>query len=128
MTHSKSEPTRALIVDDEMDICFLLSSILKNKVFSTSYVNNLADAKKALNREYPNILFLDNYLPDGLGLDFIPYVKQNFPLTKIIVITAHDTADERKKAVSEGADFFVVKPFNTEQIGTIVQKTLTSLM
>ena len=74
-----NETLKALIVDDEVDICFLLSGILRQKQLKPSFVNNLAGAKAALQQEIPSILFLDNHLPDGLGLDFIPFVKSNYP-------------------------------------------------
>src|SRR4051812_32831092 len=86
----KSKVLKVLIVDDEIDICYLLSGILRQKNFRTSYVNNLTDATVALKNDPPLILFLDNHLPDGYGLDFIGFVKKTYPDTKIIMITAHD--------------------------------------
>ena len=81
---------KVLIVDDELDICYLLSGILKQRNFRTGFVNSLSDAVNALRTEEPSLLVLDNHLPDGYGLDFIPYVKKNFPEIKVIMITAHD--------------------------------------
>src|ERR1700691_1846946 len=66
---------KVLIVDDELDICYLLSGILKQRNFRTGFVNSLSDAVSALGAEVPSLLVLDNHLPDGFGLDFIPFVK-----------------------------------------------------
>ena len=71
MDVSKHKGEKALIVDDEIDICYLLSGILRQKKLRTSYVNNLADAQSVLKKEIPSIVFLDNNLPDGKGIDFI---------------------------------------------------------
>lgn len=119
-----NEPLKALIVDDEVDICFLLSGILRQKNFKPSFVNNLASAKQSLQQEIPSILFLDNHLPDGLGLDFIQYVKETYPAVKIVMITAHDGLIERKKAQAEGADLFISKPFTREVIDYAIKKLL----
>lgn len=116
----------ALIVDDEVDICFLLSGILRQKELKPSFVNNLAAAKEALRQEQPSILFLDNHLPDGLGLDFISYIKLHYPSVKVVMITAHDGLIERKKAQTEGADLFISKPFTRDVIDYAVKKLLYS--
>ena len=117
---------KALIVDDETDICFLLSGILRQKQLKPAYVNNLAEAKASLAKDQPDILFLDNHLPDGFGLDFIKYVKEGYPLIKIVMITAHDGLAERKTAQAEGADLFISKPFTREVIDYAVQKLLNA--
>ena len=120
--YDKIRILRVLIVDDELDICYLLGGILKQKKLKTSYVNTLSDAEVALKNEPPEILFLDNHLPDGFGLDFISYVKAHAPATKIIMITAHDSAAERNRAYAEGVDFFISKPFNREIIYSTIDK------
>ena len=120
--YDKIRILRVLIVDDELDICYLLGGILKQKKLNTSYVNTLSDAEIAIKNDPPEILFLDNHLPDGFGLDFISYVKSNAPSTKIIMITAHDSAAERNRAYAEGVDFFISKPFNREIIYSTIDK------
>lgn len=83
----------------------------------------MAAAKTALHADPPAILFLDNHLPDGRGLDFIAEIKQHWPDTKIIMITAHDSPNERRQAREEGADLFISKPFSRE----IIIESLRSL-
>jgi two-component system OmpR family response regulator len=116
---------KVLIIDDEIDICYLLSGILKQKKLKTAYVNSLSEAEEALRKDTPSLIFLDNHLPDGFGLDFIRYIKNNYPATKIIMITAHDSAAERNKAYKEGADIFISKPFTRDTITTSVDKVMT---
>ena len=116
---------KALIIDDEIDICYLLSGILKQKNCQTNYVNNLADATLELKNYSPLIVFLDNHLPDGLGIDFVDYIKRNHPNTKIVMITAYDTIEDRQQAISKGVDIFIGKPFTKEAIN-IAMETLTN--
>jgi CheY-like chemotaxis protein len=113
---------KVLIVDDELDICYLLSGMLKQRNFLTGFVNTLSDAVNALQMDTPSLLFLDNHLPDGFGLDFIPYVKKNYPDTKVIMITAHDGAADRKQAYDGGVDLFVAKPLNRKLINDAIDK------
>ncbi|HMJ45851.1 MAG TPA: response regulator [Ferruginibacter sp.] len=113
---------KVLIIDDETDICYLLSTLLKQKNLETEYVNTLSDATLALRKEVPEIIFLDNHLPDGLGVNYIEYIKNNYPTSKIVMITAHDTAADRSRALSEGADYFISKPFTREIIYRTVEE------
>jgi DNA-binding NtrC family response regulator len=118
----KTANGRVLIVDDELDICYLLSGMLKQRSFKTGFVNSLSDAVVALQTDTPTLLFLDNHLPDGFGLDFIPYVKKNYPEMKVIMITAHDSAADRKLAYNGGVDLFVAKPLSRKLIDDAIDK------
>ena len=115
MTHDKPA-YHTLVVDDELDICFLLKSILKRKDTSVACASTIDQAKAELNRQQPDILFLDNYLPDGVGLDLICYVKDNFPQTKIIMISAQDSATNQRRAIQSGAQKFLPKPFMVDEL------------
>ncbi len=116
MDIAKPRQIDVLIIDDEVDICYLLSGILRKKNLNTSYVTSLFAAREVLMKQYPDILFIDNHLPDGYGVDFLSFIKRNYPNTKIIMITAHDTGDDKQKAITEGADYFIGKPFTRDTI------------
>ena len=118
------EKLKALIVDDELDVCYLLSSILKHKNLQTSYVNSITEAKKVLREDKPSIIFLDNHLPDGFGVNFIKEIKTLHPEVKIVMITAYDTSEDREKAFLQGADHFIGKPFTAESIFTALKNLL----
>ncbi len=116
---------RALIIDDEVDICYLLKGILKYKNIDAEYVTNLTDAEEKLRTDPPSLIFLDNHLPDGRGVDHIRQFKEQMPNSTIIMITAHDTSSDREKAYNEGVDFFIGKPFTREIIIKTVEKIIS---
>lgn len=113
-----------LIIDDEVDICYLLSGILKQKNCQTNYVNSLAEATLEMKKSSPLIVFLDNHLPDGLGIDFVEHIKNYYPTTKIIMITAYDTITDRQQAIKKGVDIFIGKPFTKEAINNALETLL----
>ncbi|MBS1602416.1 MAG: response regulator [Bacteroidetes bacterium] len=115
---------KVLIVDDELDICYLLSGMLRQRNLQAGFVNSISEATIALQTNTPSLLFLDNHLPDGFGLEFIPFVKKNYPAIKIIMITAHDGAVERKKAYDGGVDLFIAKPLTRKMINDAIDKLL----
>lgn len=118
------ERKRALIVDDETDICYLLSTILKQKDIQTVFAGSLAEADRMLqSSNFFYYVFLDNHLPDGLGINQIKRWKEKFPLIHLIMITAHDSYEERKKASNDGADDFISKPFSKDVIFNSIGQT-----
>ena len=121
-TKCKSKMGTALIIDDETDICFLLRGILRTKNLQVSYANSLSEATVVLAKENPEIIFLDNHLPDGLGVDFISQLKVTHPQAKVVMISAYDLYSDRAKAFANGVDTFIPKPFTKEIISLTVDQ------
>lgn len=113
---------QVLIIDDEVDICYLLKGILRYKNVEAQYVTSLEAAKTILTEEDPPVIFLDNHLKDGFGIDQITYFKNKYPNSKLVMITAHDTALDREKAYKAGADFFISKPFSRDIIINTIER------
>ncbi len=120
----ENNQVEALIIEDEVDICFLLTGILRKKNLHTTFVNTLKEGKRSIVHLQPAILFLDNNLPDGSGIDLVHQIKNINPGIKIIVITADDTSDNKEKALKAGADFFIGKPFTRATINQILDSVM----
>ena len=103
-----------LIVDDEIEICFLLTAIMRRKNIRAYSVHTIADAKKEVEIKEPKFLFLDINLPDGSGLDLLSQFHKQYPGMKIIIISAFDTFKE--KAFEKGAFSFLSKPFSKNAV------------
>jgi DNA-binding NtrC family response regulator len=116
---------KALIVDDEVDVCILLSNILENKNLQTTYANTIGEAKRVIAEDHPSIIFLDNHLPDGYGINFIEEIKTLDPTVKIVMITAHDGTSDKDKANQVGADYFMGKPFTRDHIFRAIESLLS---
>lgn len=119
------EIQKVLVVDDELDVCFLFGRILKGRNLKSGYALSLAEARSSVREEPPALVFLDNSLPDGRGIDFIPFLKKNCPSTRVIVVTANDTATDKKIALQQGADEFLGKPLSLDLIKRELDKLTT---
>lgn len=106
---------KILILDDEEDICFLLSNFLKNKFKTVTCAYSIADFH-IQNINDIDVMIIDNNLPDGFGFDIIPSIKKTKSNIKVIAISAFDANNERKYAIENGADLFLGKPFNFDDI------------
>jgi DNA-binding response OmpR family regulator len=106
---------KALVVEDNSDMCLLLDIMLNGKDVELDHVKNLTAAQEYLLKEQPQIIILDNKLPDGYGIDFITYVKKKYAGIKIIMISGYDASAE-DVALENGADIFLQKPFTRDQL------------
>lgn len=106
---------KILVIEDEGDMRLLLEILLKSGDVELSHVDNLFDAQLFLKHEQPELILLDNRLPDGYGVDFIGYVKMKYPAIKIIMISGVDAAVQ-DFALEVGADNFLPKPFTKQQL------------
>jgi two-component system, OmpR family, response regulator len=113
----------ALIIDDEADVGFLLSGILKQKNIRPVFARSLAEADKALQSNPGFVyIFLDNHLPDGYGTAHIKRLKASLPGCRLIMITAYDTTADRMNAELNGVDSFLGKPFSKEAIFSAIDR------
>ncbi|MBS1761474.1 MAG: response regulator [Bacteroidetes bacterium] len=115
---------KILIIEDEGDICLLLNIILSENKIEIDHVKSIAQAKEYLENEVPSIVLLDNKLPDGRGLDFIDFIRENYPATKIVMITGDLAASAKEVALANGADIFLEKPFTKDQVYNSVHELL----
>jgi DNA-binding response OmpR family regulator len=112
----------AMIIDDEEDLGQLLAVILETRKVHALTVTNLDDAERYLAFLKPTVIFLDNNFPDGLGINFIRKIKSIDSDIKIIMMTADTSSWIREKAIEEGIDYFLRKPFSRKAIDHVLDK------
>jgi len=117
---------KALVIDDELDICLMVTRHLQHMHFQTSYALTVEEALFKVNNPACacELMFIDINLPDGSGFDVMNDVKALKLDSKIIVISAYDS--EADKALEMGASLFLTKPFTTKKINEAL-KTLNFL-
>ena len=126
MTQTKlqaNKPKKVFIVEDEGDMCLLLNIMLQEKEIELDHVKSITAAQEYLKKEQPSVVILDNKLPDGFGVDFVSYIKQNYPSVKIVMISGYASA-AKDIALENGADLFLEKPFTKEQLYSSIKKLL----
>jgi len=85
---------KVLIIDDEKDLCHLLKSFLLQQHFEVLTSYSLEEGLQMARAETPDILIMDNNLPDGLGWANIDIVRSFLPHCKIILISAYNIIAE----------------------------------
>lgn len=112
----KNKSGKILIIDDELDICILLSSVLKSLGYKTDYAGSVSKGVEKALETKPSILFLDINLPDGKGLDLIPIIKEKNLDPEIILISANEMDEYKEVAEENGVHHFLGKPFSKNDI------------
>ena len=118
-----TDPKKILIVEDEGDMCLLLNILLNGEEMELDHVQSLLAADEYLQRQLPEIIILDNKLPDGYGIDFIIYLKKKYPSIRIIMISGFDSA-AKDVALENGADVYLEKPFTRNQLYDSIKNLL----
>ena len=106
---------KVLIVDDELHIRRLIHAALARADYAIVEAESAREALELLRRERPDIVLLDLGLPDRDGLELVPLVKQQSDTT-LIVVSARDATDEKVAALDLGADDYLTKPFDTDEL------------
>jgi two-component system response regulator PilR (NtrC family) len=114
----------ALVVDDEPDICELLSMTLARMDIATRTCGDITSAKKILTTEEPDLCLTDMRLPDGDGLELVEWMQHEAPATPVAVITAHGSVETAVKALKLGAFDFVSKPLDLNDLRKLVTAAL----
>lgn len=106
---------KILVVDDEYHIRRLIRAALERAGYAIVEAENAREAADRLRAERPDITLLDLGLPDRDGLELVPLFKQQSDTT-LIVVSARDATEEKVAALDLGADDYLTKPFDTDEL------------
>lgn len=109
-----SNPTTILVVDDEPAIRRLLHAGLARAGYRVVEAGSAKETLSAIQIDKPDVVLLDLGLPDRDGLELIPIIK-GFARA-VIVVSARDATDQKVAALDLGADDYVSKPFDSEEV------------
>jgi DNA-binding NtrC family response regulator len=113
-----------LVVDDDPEMCGLLSDVLKGEDFSVLTTEDSLEASKILKKEEFDVIISDLKMKGLKGLDLLEETKKVVPLTPVIIITAFGTIESAIKAMKLGAYDYVTKPFQMDELVLTVKKAL----
>ena len=118
--------SKILIIDDEKDICFLISELLKDENYITISANTSKEALKEYSQFKPDLIILDVWLGNSEldGLELLKKFKEKDPFIPIIIISGHGTVDMAVNAIKFGAYDFLEKPFNSDKLIVLSKRAI----
>jgi len=119
---------KVLIIDDEKDICFLISEILKDEKYLTYSAVNSSEAIKHFNKYNPDLVILDVWLSNSQldGIEILKEFKKINNNIPVIIISGHGTVDLAVSSIKNGAYDFLEKPFNSDKLLILAKRAIES--
>jgi len=121
---ANKNPKKILVVDDEADMRWILTNVLKKKGYRTITAD---DGKKAVQKvieNNPDIILLDIRMPEMDGIQVLEKVREINPSVLVIIITAYGDVKNAVQAMKLGAYDYVIKPFDNSDLLLIIERAL----
>lgn len=118
---------RILVVDDEPDLAGPVAESLRREGYAVDISNNGQDALDRLSINPYDLVLLDLTLPDIDGLEICRLIRNDprfDPTTRILMVTARDSIEERVQGLDDGADDYLIKPFALRELSARVRTVL----
>lgn len=132
MAVNGSNPTNILVVDDEPDLELLISQKFRKKVrnneFNFTFAHNGVEALAKLADNNVDIVLTDLNMPEMDGLTLISKLREQYPNTKSVIISAYGDMVNIRKALNHGAFDFLTKPIDFEDLEITIGKTIVEVL
>ncbi len=107
---------RILVVEDNVELAQWLVRTLRKEQYTVDGINNGVDADFALSSEKYNLIILDLALPRLDGKEVLRRLRARNDATPVLVLTANNTIQSRVSELDQGADDYMIKPFEIEEL------------
>lgn len=101
---------RILCVDDDEDVCLMITNLLGFIGYQVTTVQTVPDALNSIREGKFDLYLIDNWLPGGSGIDICRTIRADNPSVAIVFYSAAAFEDDRKRAIEAGADAYFLKP------------------
>jgi two-component system, OmpR family, response regulator len=115
---------KILLVEDEPDMARSISALLKGAGFVTDLAASLCEAQEATRQAAYDLSLVDRRLPDGDGTQLIPHIRSLRPGARVMMLTALDSLSSKVTGLNAGADDYLTKPFQGEELVARVRACL----
>jgi DNA-binding response OmpR family regulator len=117
-----SSKKRILCVEDDKDTCELLGVLFSG--YEVVFADSLKQAFSLLETQHFDLYVLDNWLPDGSGIEVCRRIHELKPRVPIIFTSAVSQKPEIKKALDAGAREYLVKPYEPHKLQKVVKELI----
>ena len=107
---------RILLVEDEPHLGMAVQEHVRQAGHAVDWFQLLGDADAAVRSVSYDTILLDLHLPDGKGLDFLRALRRRQQTLPVVILTARDMVSDRIQGLNAGADDYLVKPFDLDEL------------
>ena len=107
---------KVLVIDDEPEICKMVTEFLFDAGYTTSYALNGPDGLAMIKKDMPSLVVLDIGLPGMDGIEVMRLIHEQFPSLPVVILTGHKDAETVKKMGALGVCEYLTKPIHLETL------------
>jgi DNA-binding response OmpR family regulator len=115
---------KIIVVDDEIGICRNVEKILTKANYTVTHAVSAKEALEMMKKDSYELLISDMIMPEINGLELLKTAKEQWPLTKAVMMTAYASTDTAVKAIRLGALDYIPKPFTPKELRQVVEQAL----
>ena len=119
MSTSVTTKPSILCIEDDLDTCEFLAILLNE--FRFEFTHTIDGALPKLEANNHDLYILDNWLPDGSGIDLCRTIRGQFPTVPILFTSGSTKRSEVNEALAAGADKYLLKPYDPDKLTEIVK-------
>jgi len=119
-TNGQLHAKRVLVIDDEAKFGCLVAGFLMGRGYQTTVASNSDEALEALERFGPEIVLLDVRMPGLSGLELLKRIRSTPLPPRVIMVTAMDTSEIIDEAMDNGAEGYLCKPVDLNQLARLI--------
>lgn len=117
---------KILIIDDDFDLCALLTRFLEKKGFQTDSAHSASKGLTKFSEEDFDIVLCDFRLGDKDGLDVLTKIKELNPRTIVIIITGYSDIKTAVEVIKKGAFDYITKPLIPDEVINVIERALAA--
>lgn len=115
---------KILLIEDNRELASRLERRIRSAGFVIDHVGTIEKATRALDASQYSLTLVDRRLPDGDGLSLLAQIREKQPGIRIMMLTALDSVDDRIEGLDAGADDYLTKPFNLDEMMARIRASL----
>jgi DNA-binding response OmpR family regulator len=117
-----SDRTRVLVVDDHSDTVEMMRILLERRGFEVKVAGGIADARRAILADPPDVVVSDLRLGDGSGLELRDLKQRGAP--HLVAVTGYAAERDSQEALEAGFDRYLTKPVDVDELATVIRELL----
>ena len=127
--NSQKDNRKLLLIDDDPNLILLVKDYLEFRGYNVDTAENGREALQVLDRNVPDMIICDIMMPEMDGYSLVKHIRQE-PMTNripVLFLSAKGQSQDRVKGLSEGADIYMSKPFEPEELVAQVESSLKQI-
>lgn len=124
--HGVGDQKKLLLIDDDPNLIFLVKDYLELRGYEVITAGNGREALKLLERDTPSMIICDVMMPEMDGYSFVKRVRENSKTNwiPVLFLSAKGQSQDRVKGLNTGADIYMVKPFEPDELVAQIESSL----